>query len=60
LIKGKSAIAVTGQFSAQDKETLKRGEGMWARCYAVSTIGFEEGEAQIKPYISYRDNRFMV
>lgn len=46
-IKGKSAIAVARQFSGRTKNF--NGERLWARGYAVSTVGFEE--AQIKGYI---------
>ena len=46
-IKGKSAIAVARQFSGRTKNF--NGERLWARGYAVSTVGFEE--TQIKGYI---------
>ncbi len=46
-IKGKSAIAVARQFSGRTKNF--NGERLWARGYAVSTIGFEE--EKIKNYI---------
>ncbi|MDD2740542.1 MAG: IS200/IS605 family transposase [Methylomonas lenta] len=46
-IKGKSAIAVARQFSGS--KTNFNGESFWARGYAVSTVGFEEG--QIRKYI---------
>ena len=46
-IKGKSAIAVARQFSGRTRNFS--GERLWARGYAVSTVGFEE--AQIKGYI---------
>ena len=46
-IKGKSAIAVARQFSG--RKTNFNGESFWARGYAVSTVGFEEG--QIRKYI---------
>ena len=46
-IKGKSAIAVARQFSGRTKNF--NGERLWARGYAVSTVGFEEN--QIKGYI---------
>jgi len=46
-IKGKSAIAVARQFSGRTKNF--NGESLWARGYAVSTVGFEE--TQIKGYI---------
>ena len=46
-LKGKSAIAVARQFSGKKRKF--NGEKLWARGYAVSTVGFEEG--QIKRYI---------
>jgi putative transposase len=46
-IKGKSAISVARQFSGRTRNF--NGERLWARGYAVSTVGFEE--AQIKGYI---------
>ena len=46
-LKGKSAIAVARQFSGRKRNF--NGESLWARGYAVSTVGFEEG--QIKRYI---------
>ena len=46
-MKGKSAIAVARQFSGRKKNF--NGECLWARGYAVSTVGFEE--TQIKAYI---------
>ena len=46
-IKGKSAISVARQFSGRKKNF--NGERLWARGYAVSTVGFEE--AQITGYI---------
>jgi putative transposase len=39
-IKGKSAIAVVRQFGNKKKNF--NGEQLWARGYAVSTVGFEE------------------
>lgn len=50
-IKGKSAIAVARQFG--DKKKNFNGEKLWARGYAVSTVGFEE--AQIKSYIKHQE-----
>jgi REP-associated tyrosine transposase len=38
-IKGKSAIAVARQF--RGKKRNYTGEQLWARGYAVSTVGFE-------------------
>ena len=46
-IKGKSAIEVARQFSGRKRNF--NGENLWARGYAVSTVGFEE--SQIKRYI---------
>ena len=50
-IKGKSAIAVARQFSGRKRNI--NGEKLWARGYAVSTIGFEE--SQIKRYIQNQE-----
>jgi len=50
-IKGKSAIAVARQFG--DKKKNFNGERLWARGYAVSTVGFEE--AQIHSYIKHQE-----
>lgn len=50
-IKGKSAIAVARQFSGRKRNF--NGERLWARGYAVSTVGFEE--AQIKAYIKNQE-----
>lgn len=50
-IKGKSAIAVARQFG--DKKKNFNGEKLWARGYAVSTVGFEE--AQIQSYIKHQE-----
>jgi putative transposase len=38
-LKGKSAIAVARQFGGMDRNFT--GEHLWARGYAVSTVGFE-------------------
>ena len=38
-IKGKSAIAVARQFHGKKRNFT--GEQLWARGYAVSTVGFE-------------------
>ena len=46
-MKGKSAIAVARQFGGRKQNF--NGEKLWARGYAVSTVGFEE--AQIRKYI---------
>lgn len=45
-LKGKSAIAVA---RLQGKERNFNGESLWARGYAVSTVGFNE--EQIRHYI---------
>jgi len=50
-IKGKSAIAVARQFGGKKRNF--NGEKLWARGYAVSTVGFEE--AQIKKYIKNQE-----
>lgn len=50
-IKGKSAIAVARQFGGRQRNF--NGERLWARGYAVSTVGFEE--TQIKEYISKQE-----
>lgn len=46
-IKGKSAIAVARQFSGRKRNF--NGESLWARGYAVSSVGFNEEE--IKNYV---------
>ena len=46
-LKGKSAIAIARELSG--KERNFNGEHFWARGYAVSTVGFEEGA--IRKYI---------
>ena len=46
-IKGKSAIAVARQFSGRQRNF--NGEKLWARGYAVSTVGFNT--EQIKHYV---------
>ena len=50
-IKGKSAIAVSRQFSGRKKNF--NGEQFWARGYAVSTVGFEQ--VQISAYIKNQE-----
>ena len=50
-IKGKSAIAVARQFGGRQRNF--NGEKLWARGYAVSTVGFEE--AQVKTYIKQQE-----
>jgi putative transposase len=51
-LKGKSAIAVARQFGGKQRNFA--GERLWARGYAVSTVGFEE--AQIKAYIRHQEH----
>src|SRR3989338_557568 len=46
-IKGKSAIAVARQFGGKKRNF--NGERLWARGYAVSTVGFNT--AEVKAYI---------
>jgi putative transposase len=46
-LKGKSAIAVARQFSGKERNFT--GEHLWARGYAVSTVGFELEE--VRQYI---------
>ena len=50
-IKGKSAISVARQFGGRKRNF--NGEALWARGYAVSTVGFEE--SQIKRYIQNQE-----
>jgi putative transposase len=50
-LKGKSAIAIARQFNG--KEQNFTGEHFWARGYAVSTVGFDEGD--IREYIRDQD-----
>jgi putative transposase len=49
-IKGKSAIGVARHFG---RKRNFNGEKLWARGYAVSTVGFEE--SQIKLYIKNQE-----
>jgi len=51
-IKGKSAIAVARQFYGKKRNYT--GEQLWARGYAVSTVGFEE--KTIREYIKHQEN----
>ncbi len=44
-IKGQSAIAVARQFGGRKRNF--NGEKLWARGYAVSTVGFEENQEQL-------------
>ncbi len=50
-LKGKSAIAVARQFGGRQRNF--NGERLWARGYAVSTVGFEE--TQIREYIANQE-----
>ena len=50
-MKGKSAIAVARQFGGRKRNF--NGENLWARGYAVSTVGFEA--QQIKNYIKNQE-----
>ena len=50
-IKGKSAIAVARQFGGRKRNF--NGERLWARGYAVSTVGFEE--SQVRSYIRHQE-----
>ncbi len=50
-IKGKSAIAVARQFGGRKRNF--NGERLWARGYAVSTVGFDE--AQVRNYIRHQE-----
>ncbi len=52
-IKGKSAIAVARQFNGRKRNF--NGEKMWARGYAVSTVGFELD--QVRKYIRHQNER---
>jgi putative transposase len=50
-LKGKSAIYVARQFG--DKQRNFNGENLWARGYAVSTVGFELDK--VKEYIANQE-----
>ena len=50
-LKGKSAIAVARQFG--EKQRNFSGEDLWARGYAVSTVGFELDK--IKDYRAHQE-----
>jgi putative transposase len=50
-LKGKSAIAVARQFGGRQRNFS--GENLWARGYAVSTVGFEL--AKVKEYIAHQE-----
>lgn len=46
-MKGKSAIAIAREFGGRQRNF--NGEQLWARGYAVSTVGFNE--EQIRSYV---------
>lgn len=50
-IKGKSAIAVAREFGGRKRNF--NGEALWARGYAVSTVGFED--SVIKNYVKNQE-----
>ena len=50
-IKGKSAISVARQFGGRKRNF--NGEKLWARGYAVSTVGFEK--EKIKAYVQNQE-----
>ncbi len=50
-LKGKSAIAVARQYGGKNRNF--NGEKLWARGYAVSTVGFEL--EKVKKYISQQE-----
>jgi len=52
-IKGKGAIAVARQFGGKKRNF--NGESLWARGYAVSTVGFELEE--VRRYIKHQSKR---
>ena len=52
-IKGKSAIAVARQFGGRKRNF--NGESLWARGYAVSTVGFEL--EKVRKYIREQNDR---
>ena len=54
-LKGKSAIAVACQFGGRKRNF--NGESLWARGYAVSTVGFEL--EQVRRYIREQSERDM-
>ena len=54
-LKGKSAIAVARQFGGRKRNF--NGESLWARGYAVSTVGFEL--EQVRRYIREQSERDM-
>ena len=52
-LKGKSAIAVARQFGGRKRNF--NGESLWARGYAVSTVGFEL--EKVRKYIREQNKR---
>jgi len=50
-LKGKSAIAVARQFGGRKRNF--NGEKLWARGYAVSTVGFEK--EKVKAYVKNQE-----
>ena len=52
-LKGKSAIAVARQFGGRKRNF--NGESLWARGYAVSTVGFEL--EKVRKYIREQNDR---
>ncbi len=50
-LKGKSAISVARQFGGKQRNF--NGENLWARGYAVSTVGFELDK--VKEYIGHQE-----
>jgi putative transposase len=50
-LKGKSAIAVARQYGGKNRNF--NGEKLWARGYAVSTVGFEL--ENVKKYIAQQE-----
>ena len=50
-LKGKSAIAVARQFGGRKKNFA--GEKLWARGYAISTVGFELDK--VRDYIMHQE-----
>ena len=52
-LKGKSAIAVARQFGGRKRNF--NGESLWARGYAVSTVGFEL--EKVRKYIREQNER---
>lgn len=50
-IKGKSAIAVARQFGGRTRNF--NGEKLWARGYAVSTVGFDVD--QVRSYVKNQE-----